>query len=1299
MEWKLTSGLRVALCRYGSSLRGLLATVACGVLLSTCCWAESTTVRVRLAWGSGDGAKHRWFGTITCADASFIDLQPLGIESDASAAIRIAGHQLLVDPLEKRGFDGCDVTVTADIGSTVRIELSADQSKTPTIVEVPFKSIIDGQVRHPIDSLESFILAYRCPGDQFRVVSTRESLIFQPGESWPLLLLLDLKKELLLGPVVVDAKLHNGTNSQVAWQFSKTLTSDSPQEEPLAFDVVCPEIEGAYRLTLTARPEESFTTRLVPGQKSKPYATREIDLVVVDPQAKLPLLTDHWIPILSIDPANPSWWQRLPSWAQVTRLSGKPQGSIGNVRLVTRESDVNGLVELPPATQSGEPSWQAFTLPVLEVGVPHLVEITYPMNLRQLLDISVIEPDAAGRVNTSVLNSSLYVDEVIAGDESQLSTHRIVFWPRTRIPQLLVSNRHHTLPSVFGTIKLSRHDNATSSLATQTYAGMPSGRFLAGYIAKPVFAQNFGAAEQLDPSSGMSVQSWSTFLDGARRLTQFLHLSGYNSVFASVAADGSALFPSDILLPSPRYDTGLLAASGQDPKRKDVLELLLRVCDREAVRLVPTLQLDSPLARLEELRSSAAPQESGITCVDAHGQEYRGIVTEGLDPQFGYNLLNEQVQQEVLALVIQLAQRSSEHSAFSGIGLQLASTGYAMLPGLEWGFDDNTCAAFSEATGVSLPMTGENRFRERAAILLGEQQAVWQAWRVQRLTKFYSSIQKQVQSRRSDAQVFLLTEGLFEASSMQRAVRQSMSNPGRLTQLLAERGIDLNQLSAISGVELTSSLQQSSHESLQEQVSTMVLNELAMKGELLPAERRTTDQVFHSVSHTHLPSFDAQSPFGKEATHLVLANQILPAGAQRDYYLTSALASRPLPNFLVGGDFMPMTLDRQRQSLLRTMEQLPERYTESRTLQKQPVQLRIQRTSDATYLICINESPWKVELEASLKLKTASKWQLLGTEALSAERSDSTGAGILPQGASAWKMSLDSYGLQAWKIESPDLEVDQLRMMDDGIMREYLEQRIAAIQDRTGNLNIVRDYRQLQNPGFEVDEGTTRIFGWQVRKGPQGKVAVESDQPHTGEFALRLQSEDRIGVAVQSHLFPIPETGQLVLGAYFRPRQFASDSQFVMSVESEDDGRTYRRFKKISATDLSVNQWTRFELSLSDLPVELGNQIRVQFHASGNADLLVDDIDLCDLRFDDQRRSELVKRVYAAKTALGDHQVVDCLRLVNEYWSRYLVEYVPPVEREPVVLAKQNPATEEAPEESRQKVGSRLRKLVPKIWR
>jgi hypothetical protein len=44
-------------------------------------------------------------------------------------------------------------------------------------------------------------------------------------------------------------------------------------------------------------------------------------------------------------------------------------------------------------------------------------------------------------------------------------------------------------------------------------------------------------------------------------------------------ADGSTIYPSEVLEPTPRYDTGVFFATGQDPRRKDALEVLFRLFD------------------------------------------------------------------------------------------------------------------------------------------------------------------------------------------------------------------------------------------------------------------------------------------------------------------------------------------------------------------------------------------------------------------------------------------------------------------------------------------------------------------------------------------------------------------------------------------------------------------------------------------------------------------------------------------------------------------------------------------------
>jgi hypothetical protein len=46
---------------------------------------------------------------------------------------------------------------------------------------------------------------------------------------------------------------------------------------------------------------------------------------------------------------------------------------------------------------------------------------------------------------------------------------------------------------------------------------------------------------------------------------------------------------------------GTFFASGQDPVRKDVVEMLLRMFEREGLQLAPAVQFNTPLVELEEL--------------------------------------------------------------------------------------------------------------------------------------------------------------------------------------------------------------------------------------------------------------------------------------------------------------------------------------------------------------------------------------------------------------------------------------------------------------------------------------------------------------------------------------------------------------------------------------------------------------------------------------------------------------------------------------------------------------------------
>ncbi|MGI9427428.1 MAG: hypothetical protein ACR2NM_02140, partial [Bythopirellula sp.] len=170
------------------------------------CAAEKT-VRLRFAWGSGSSLKQRWTGSISVEGGLLTELKPLGIEVDAPVAQRIDGSRLLVAPLQKRGFDGCDLMVRADEQAKVRVELRSEQAPQAKIIEATLAEIVANQLRQPLDELGSFFLARRSPGDELRVPLTRDHLVFEPGEKWKLQLQPDLVEHLQTSPILFDVQL------------------------------------------------------------------------------------------------------------------------------------------------------------------------------------------------------------------------------------------------------------------------------------------------------------------------------------------------------------------------------------------------------------------------------------------------------------------------------------------------------------------------------------------------------------------------------------------------------------------------------------------------------------------------------------------------------------------------------------------------------------------------------------------------------------------------------------------------------------------------------------------------------------------------------------------------------------------------------------------------------------------------------------------------------------------------------------------------------------------------------------
>ena len=259
--------------------------------------------------------------------------------------------------------------------------------------------------------------------------------------------------------------------------------------------------------------------------------------------------------------------------------------------------------------------------------------------------------------------------------------------------------------------------------------------------------ETFGGPKVFDARAGQSIEDWETFHAAARHVADYLVYHGYNSLLIAALSDGATIYPSTSIEPTRRYDSGAVSAASQIPIRKDFLELLYRVFDREHLTLIPELQFTCPLPSLERQLVDGAAAE-GIELIGADGQSAR----DARGPR-ARTLADLQPARPARA---GRGDRPPFAKSSSGIGSilrfaawrsKISRTGYLQLPGIDWGYDSATVARFEHDTGVTVdgPLGGDV-YPHRHAVLTGEARTAWVRWRCQQMAKFYQRLADTLQS-------------------------------------------------------------------------------------------------------------------------------------------------------------------------------------------------------------------------------------------------------------------------------------------------------------------------------------------------------------------------------------------------------------------------------------------------------------------------------------------------------------------------------------------------------------------------
>lgn len=1225
----------------------------------------------------------------------------------------LENEQLRVRPPRARSYHGVDVLITGYPEAIVKLELAERFSNAPPhLVEIPLQKLVSEVHEQDLDDKGNWLQVRRAPGDRLRVRFQRPHLVFAPREVFRFAI---HPHQLGLKPntkVDFEMSLHKvGQDGPPLWKQNQSQTF-SNAGNPLAVipqEITLPEEQGTYEFVIDASVQRSsWSATFGRNWFREAVARRSIQLVVIarQPAPPLPEGTEGEL-VDQVEPAHPGWWQRFGKLSLIPGMQREPL-TAGEVQIWPYEvpdgerKRLLQLIQLGSGPSIGESAWHAYPVTIKELGQPHWLEVDYPRDMPQHLGISIVEPSASGQGQATSLDSGVYVPAEASLQGPGLATHRILFWPRTRNPLVLMSNLQQRGFAVYGDIRIRRAKHLAN------YPAGPSQRMVAAYFHKPQFAENFSAEEVYESESQRYLQDWYTFQSGAERLVTYLQHHHYNAAFINMVSEGSSLYPSHTIQPNLRYDGGHLASQGYDPIRKDVAEMLFRIFNRENLGLIPTIRFTAPLPKLERLLRRQDGSAVGIELVGSQGLTWQERA-EGQDiiPPM-YNPLDPRVQDAMVEVVREFAQRYGRHPAFRGLAIDLTGLGYAQLPGVTWGLDDRTMARFQQESGIRMPQTGPARFMERARLLSGRKtREKWLLWRSEQIANLHRRMRAEVVEVNPRAQLYLTTNGLWEHQEGKDQLRQSLPQGVPMQEALLTLGIAPRWYRGNEQPILLRPYQIAAKDALPNGPLDEELNSTSEFDFEFQMGPQSGTLFFHPPKQYQLPSFDKRNPY--QPSSLKFLAQSSPSGSWNRQRFAHALASMDTHTLCDGGWQLPLGQEEAAKNFLAVYRQLPAESFEPIQEASQPVTVRKWSNGRESWAYLVNDSAWPVTIEVQIDCPPQTQMATLGNQQYPAWQRQQNGF--------TWTLSLEPYELVGARFSTAPLNLRVSHVDLPGYVTERLNQevndlgwRLASLiplDEQTENSPLIfwNLQDEIPNAGFEsTGDPPNQMPGWVSNHHPEIEVRVGENRPHTGRKVCVLKSQRPVAT-LASQTFPAPKTGVLLMAVWLRVENPQQQPELRLAVEAIQEGRPYYRYATLGAGPGSPHlgsRWHRYLFRVHDLPISGLSEMRIRFDLMGPGEVWLDDVHLASVMLTDPELIQLRKTVATARFALNAKRYSDCEMLLQRYWAQLLNSDIPltqMVEPRPDLVEGQAPNTLPSSSEQAPQTSSWYDRLIPSWMR
>jgi len=1236
-------------------------TLLAGVAPTTTAAAESARpVRVRLEWGGG--ASRLWSGVVETRNARLENPVSLGIEADEPGTIWVDASTLWLRRRSVGVYDGFDVTVIGGDDAALVVTLQSTDPSTgerSELLRQRFEIRVADVTNEPrvtaLGSDGTRLAVRRTPGDALTIQCARPHLIFEPREQFDARVIINVPPPAqsasaslrwVLRAARSGAVLQAGTD-----EVSLSAAAGALPSVPLA--VPLPEREGVYDVELhffgRGIPEESRTVQLVVIANAPP-AIAAFDAAdrVVD----------------SFEPSRAGLFRRIErrnGFRPFNQSLGRLLGLSASLGAADQTSQDDSSV-----------AWKAYRLQLKHPDQPHRLEVWVPHDAPQSVGISVLEPNAAGQLMPLGVDSGIAVRGDAHRSAGALLKHEILFWPRLREPILLLHDCGTGRPIDVAKVQVVEVGSLSPVVNGPALAADRPQRLIGPYLHKPYFPENFGAPEAYDAASRRSLDDWVTFQLGAERLVAYLKREGYNSLLLAVLADGSTIYPSRLLEPTPRYDTGAYFSTGQDPMRKDVLELLLRHFDRDGLALIPELQFSSPLPVLERALAQGHDSDRGIELIGSDGRSWREArgALRGRAPY--YNPLNPRVQDAVLDVVRELVDRYARHPSFRGVALELSSVGYLQFPGLDWGYDDETIERFERATGVAVPsLAGRERFKRRHEFLTGRERERWVQWRCDELARFHRRLSDAVTTAGPNVRFILSATHLLRGGNADGGFEESVKSRGRFEDLLPERGLRLSKHADTPRfVALRPSLWTSPARPWENVMDDHANHNMALDAAFQCAEPGAL--FYHQPHECRVADFDSVSPWQPAWTWL--AAQVSPGGALAREPLIHALATTDAHLVFEGGWTIPLGQEQETRAVREIVRALPAVPFHLAKAQQQPAVVRLAWHQGKTWCYVVNEMDGPIDVELQWSCAAAATYRLLpqGARQPIETRED---------GARFTRLTLPPYGMWACVVDDETARVPQVAVrLPDGLLAS-LDDRVQQFSRRiagafeSAQKNERHRESLLTDPGFEntaAPRGT--LDGWEPPVETAALWALDGDNPRSGKSSLMLISDGNEGASLSSAV-PVNDSRLVTMSVWLRADR--PDTEVRLVFEATVDHEVFRQTAELRAD----TRWRRYQFQVTDLPLRRWDDARMRVEIRGPGRIWIDDVDLQAQRLSPEDLRQLTRLQSAVKVAWEEKRYTDCARMMDSYWGSILSD----------ASADQQPRDDATPHPPRE--ASRLRSL------